>query len=103
MKKLLSLVLSLTIVAALSLTLVACSGNSDEPSNADTGFSCSVVQDKTAGDGYLGFATVKKYVLTEEQSKAVSKGNGYILRTMRERGWYPINDRLFLEYVESTI
>lgn len=75
MKKLLSLVLSLTIVAAMSLTLVACSGNSDGSSNADTGFNCSVVQDKTAGDGYLGFATVKKYVLTEEQSKAVSKGN----------------------------
>ena len=57
--------------------------------------------------GYLSelnrYATVFLCGYSDEIEKAVSKGNGYILRTMRERGWYPINDRLFLEYVESTI
>lgn len=52
----------------------ACKKSADNSSTTVYGFNYSVTADETAGEGYKGFATVKKYVLTEEQSKIVSKG-----------------------------
>ena len=53
----------------------ACKKNADNSSTTVYGFNYSVTADETAGEGYKGFATVKKYVLTENESKIVSKGN----------------------------
>ena len=75
MKKVLSIVLAIALVSLSALFLVACSEDADKSSTTVTGLNYTFTKDKTAGDGYIGFATVKKYVLDETQTKAVAKGN----------------------------
>ena len=75
MKKVISVILSLALVAVLSAAVVGCSKEADKSSTTVTGINYSLEKDAAAGEGYLGFATVKKYVLSDEQSKAVSKEN----------------------------
>ena len=70
MKRIVSLFLSVSLVAVAAFALVACKSSADKSSTTVYGINYSVTNDNTAGDGFLGFATVKKYVLTDEQKKA---------------------------------
>ena len=77
MRKLVStlIVLSLTVLAFSAL--VGCNKKNGSTSSTVYGFNYSVTTSKDAGEGYQGFATVKKYVLTDEQTKALAVGNYY--------------------------
>ena len=75
MKRFASLLMTVCLIAVAALSLVACSAEADKSSVTVYGFNYSTSADDAAGEGYKGFATVKKYVLTEEQSKIVSNGN----------------------------
>lgn len=77
MKKIITLLTAVALLAASALALVSCKSPADKTSTTVYGFNYSVTKDKDAGEGFVGFATVKKYVLTDAQAEIVRNGNFY--------------------------